>query len=53
MLRRYQDAATALDRALQISPNDSGLRVTPAELPLAQRADSKPLHLAIESYRWR
>ena len=49
MLRRYQDAATALDRALQISPNDSGLRVTRAELPLAQLADSKPLHLAIES----
>jgi TolB-like protein/Tfp pilus assembly protein PilF len=49
MLRRYEDAATVLDRALRISPNDFGLRVTRAELPLAQRADSKPLHLAIQN----
>ena len=49
MLRRYEDAATALDRALQILPNDFGLRVTRAELALAQRADTRPLHLAIEN----
>ncbi|MGH8093368.1 MAG: tetratricopeptide repeat protein [Chthoniobacterales bacterium] len=47
-LRRYDDAAAILDRALHIRPDDIGLRVARAGLVLHQRADPHPLHATIE-----
>lgn len=48
LLRRYQDTATILDRALSILPNDVGLRVARAGLDLHARADPQPMHAAID-----
>jgi tetratricopeptide (TPR) repeat protein len=48
-LRRFADEAAILDRALAIVPNDIGVRVQRAEIPLLWRADSKPLHSVIET----
>ena len=47
-LRRYADAVALLDRALEIQPDDVGLRVTRAGIDLQQRADPHPLHSTIE-----
>ncbi len=48
LLRRFADAATALDRALRILPNDTGLRVARAGLDLHARGDSQSMHSTIE-----
>jgi serine/threonine-protein kinase len=48
-LRRFADEAAILDRALAIVPNDIGVRVQRAEIALLWRADSKPLHSAIQA----
>lgn len=47
LLRRYEDAAILLDRALRILPNDTGLQVARAGLDLHARGDSRPLHNTI------
>ncbi len=47
--RRYADAATMLQRALDILPNDSTLRIIRAAIDLDWHADSQPLHLAIQA----
>ena len=48
-LRRYADEAAILDRALAILPNDAGLRVFRAGIPLHRGADPQPLHATIET----
>ncbi len=45
--RRFAEAATALDLAREILPNDPGLQVARAAIDFHQRADSKPMHAAI------
>jgi TolB-like protein/class 3 adenylate cyclase/Flp pilus assembly protein TadD len=50
-LRRYAEAATALDRALQIKPDDVGLGVIRAELDLQWRADPEPMCRFVEHVR--
>jgi serine/threonine protein kinase/Tfp pilus assembly protein PilF len=47
LLRRYADAAIALDRALTIVPEDIETRVTRATVDLNWRADTRPLHALI------
>jgi len=49
LLRRFDEATAIIDRALTILPNDLGLRVTRAGYELHARADSHPMHLAIET----
>ncbi len=44
LLRRYADAATVLDRALKIAPNNVELHLARAEVDLNWRADTRPLH---------
>ena len=44
-LRRYSDVVMALDRALQVDPNDIAAHSFRARVELEQRADTKPLHL--------
>ncbi len=48
-LRRYADQAEILDRAVQIAPGQLGLRIQRASVDLNWRADSKPLHAAIDA----
>jgi len=48
-LRRYADAAAVLDRALTIVPNDVTLRTQRARIALSWKADTKPLHTAIQT----
>jgi TolB-like protein/cytochrome c-type biogenesis protein CcmH/NrfG len=44
-LRRYSDVTVALERALELDPNDIAARSYRARVDLEQRADTKPLHL--------
>jgi TolB-like protein/Flp pilus assembly protein TadD len=48
-LRRYEEMAATLDRALTISPKDVSTRVRRASVDLQSRADPKPLHATIET----
>src|SRR5438105_1929824 len=48
-LRRYQEMAAALDRALTIAPKDVTTKVRRAWVDLEWRADTKPLHNTIEA----
>ena len=48
-VRRYADAASVLQRALEIVPNDSSLRVARAATELYWRADPHPLHTVIDT----
>jgi TolB-like protein/Flp pilus assembly protein TadD len=47
--RRHADAANLLDRALGIAPNSTDVRVQRANIDIDWRADTKPLHDAIQS----
>ena len=44
-LRRYSDVIAALDRALELDPNDFTARSYRARIDLEQRGDTKPFHL--------
>jgi TolB-like protein/Flp pilus assembly protein TadD len=48
-LRRFADEAAIMDRALDILPEEVGLRVARAAIDLDWRADPKPLHDALET----
>ncbi len=48
-LRRFAEEAVTLDRALAIVPQDTGVRIQRAAIELEERADSKPMHLVIET----
>ena len=48
-LRRYDEAIAAIDHALSIEPNDTGVYLHRASLFLEGRADPKPLHAAIDA----
>ena len=50
-LRRYSDVASVLDRALSIKPDDVETKVVRALLPLDWKADTRPLHQAIDEIR--
>jgi tetratricopeptide (TPR) repeat protein len=50
-LRQHEQARSALDRALSISPNDVTTRVFRALVELHANADAQPLHQIIESVR--
>jgi TolB-like protein/Flp pilus assembly protein TadD len=47
--RRYRDLAAVLDRALKLVPSDPETRVARASIDLAERADPRPVHAAIEA----
>jgi TolB-like protein/Flp pilus assembly protein TadD len=47
-MRRFEEAATVLDQALMLVPNDPGTRVQRALVDLEWRADPKPLHATIQ-----
>ena len=49
LLRRYQEMAAVLDRALALVPNDIDTRVARAEVDLTWRADPRPLHASIDA----
>lgn len=51
MLRRYPEEAAVLDRALAINPNDAGSRAIRALIDLDWKANTRPLHEAIDSIR--
>jgi serine/threonine-protein kinase len=48
-LRRYAEMTNALDRALAIVPNDVDTRISRAQLELDWKADTRPLHNAIDA----
>jgi eukaryotic-like serine/threonine-protein kinase len=48
-LRRYPEEAAILDRALTIIPKDAATRVNRALVDFYWKADTKPLHQAIDS----
>jgi TolB-like protein/Tfp pilus assembly protein PilF/class 3 adenylate cyclase len=48
-LRRYPDEVAILNRALTIMPQDAGVRLQRVVIDLERRADTKPLHLFIET----
>jgi TolB-like protein/Tfp pilus assembly protein PilF len=48
-LRRYPEAAAILDRALTIIPKDVATKVTRALVDFYWKADTRPLHQAIDS----
>jgi TolB-like protein/class 3 adenylate cyclase/Flp pilus assembly protein TadD len=48
-MRRYAEAAVAVDRAIALAPEDAGLRVYRAWFDLAWRADPTPLHKIAET----
>jgi TolB-like protein/class 3 adenylate cyclase len=50
-LRRYADAKSAWDRVLAIRPDDSHEKVARAAVELDWKADTRPLHHAIDSIR--
>jgi TolB-like protein/lipopolysaccharide biosynthesis regulator YciM len=50
-LRRYAESATVLDRALTINPDDVDAKVARALIELDWKADTRPLHEAIDSIR--
>jgi serine/threonine protein kinase/Tfp pilus assembly protein PilF len=47
-LRIYQQESDALDRALALKPNDIDAMLDRARIAVAERADTRPLHAAIE-----
>jgi serine/threonine-protein kinase len=51
MLHRYSDETAALDRALSIKPDDVDTKVTRAGVALDWKADTRPLHQAIDEIR--
>jgi TolB-like protein/Tfp pilus assembly protein PilF len=48
LLRRYQQMAAVLDRALAIVPNDLDTRATRAQIELDWHADTRPLHATLD-----
>jgi TolB-like protein/class 3 adenylate cyclase/Flp pilus assembly protein TadD len=48
-MRRFADQASVLDRAKEVLPNDAVTRVARARIDAEWRADSRPLHEAIEA----
>src|SRR5216110_3478192 len=50
-LRRYSEEAAVLDRALSIRPDDVETKVVRALLPLDWKADTRPLHQALDEIR--
>ena len=50
-LRRYSEEAAILDRALSIKPDDVETKVVRALVPLDWKADTRPLHQAIDEIR--
>ncbi len=50
-LHRYAEEAAILDRALTVSPNDVETKVGRAVVELDWKADTRPLHQAIDSIR--
>jgi TolB-like protein/cytochrome c-type biogenesis protein CcmH/NrfG len=48
ILRRYAEAAAALDKAISLAPQDEQLRVQRAGLDFEWRGDTKPLHGALD-----
>jgi TolB-like protein/class 3 adenylate cyclase/Tfp pilus assembly protein PilF len=48
-MRDYAQAAAVLDRALAIAPKDVTTRLQRAQVDLSSRADTKPLHGAIDA----
>ncbi len=50
-MRRYSDMAATLNRALAISPHDVQTHVARGTVDLEWKADTRPLHQAIESVR--
>lgn len=48
-LRRFPEMGAALDRAISVTPQDLDLRMQRMAVDLEWRADTKPLHDAIES----
>jgi serine/threonine protein kinase/tetratricopeptide (TPR) repeat protein len=51
VLRRYPDEIAVLDRALAIEPGDVDTKVALAAVQFHWKADTRPLHQAIESIR--
>ena len=47
-MRRFAEEAAALDRALEIVPQDTGVRIQRAAVELAARANLKPMHSTID-----
>jgi TolB-like protein/Flp pilus assembly protein TadD len=50
-MRRYAEAAVAVDRAIALAPEDAGLRVYRASFDLNWQADPKPLHEIYDALR--
>jgi TolB-like protein/class 3 adenylate cyclase/Tfp pilus assembly protein PilF len=50
-LGRYADAKSAWDRLLAIRPDDANLQVESAALEFDWKADTRPLHQAVDSIR--
>src|SRR5256714_7498826 len=50
-LRRYSEEAAVLDRALSIKPDDAETKVVRALIPLDWKADTRPLHQALDEIR--
>ena len=48
-LRRYEQMAGVLDRALEVKPDDVPTRIARARADLDWRADTKPLHTTIDA----
>jgi TolB-like protein/tRNA A-37 threonylcarbamoyl transferase component Bud32 len=48
-LRQYDEASSALDRALSISPNDVNTQAFRALVPFHSNADTQPLHELVQS----
>src|SRR5438552_1008072 len=48
-LRRYEQMAAVLDRALEVKPGDVGTRIGRARVDLDWHADTKPLHTTIDA----
>jgi tetratricopeptide (TPR) repeat protein len=48
-MRRFDEAASVMDRVLHLTPKDAGSRVERAMIELDARADAQPLQLAIRS----
>ncbi len=48
ILRRYAEAAAALDKAISLAPQDEQLRTQRADLDFKWRGDLKPLHDALD-----
>jgi len=51
VLRRYAEQTSVLDRALAIEPNDVNIKVALASIQFHWKADTEPLHRAIDSIR--